>query len=117
MLQEYDNVEINEDIIELFVICLCFPGLSIGVVSLHGVLHPFPHFTIDHSLVAFRLAFCIVPRLAICLEFWDGGVCCVCACAYVPTQPQKKVILDLFQLFDLSDVLITVLREVSIGVR
>ena len=83
----------------------------------HGVLHPLTHLNIVQPLVAFRLAFCIVPGLAICLAFWDGGVCRVCACAYVPTQPQKKVIFNLLQLFDLSNVLITVLRKVSIRVR
>ena len=103
MLQEYDNIEINEDILRIFL-------SIVDWFVVHGVLHPLTHINIIRPLFAFRLAFCIVPRLAICLAFWDGGVCRVCACAYVPTQPQKKVILDLLQLFDLSDVLITVLH-------
>ena len=82
-----------------------------------GVLHPLTHLNIVQPLFAFRLAFCIVQRLAICLAFWDGGVRSEHVYVYVPTQPQKKVILDLFQLFDLSDVLIIVLCKVSIRVR
>ena len=66
MLQEYDNVEINEDILRIFL-------SVVDWFVVHGVLHPLTHFNIDHSLVAFRLAFCSVPRLAICLAFWHRG--------------------------------------------
>ena len=64
---------------------------------------------------ALRFASCHVLQSA--LHFGTGGVRSAHVYVYVPTQPQKKVILDLLQLFDLSDVLITVLRQVSIGVR
>lgn len=94
-----------------------FPSWVAHGFVVHGVLHPLTHFTIDRSFFAFRLAFCIVPRLAICLAFWDGGVRSAYVYVYVPTQIQKKMILDLFQLFDLYDVLITVLHQVSIRVR
>ena len=71
MLQEYDNVDINEDILRIFLSVVDW--FVVHWVLRYGVLHPFPHFTIDHSLVAFRLAFCIVPGLAICLAFWHRG--------------------------------------------
>ena len=87
------------------------------MVLAYGVLHPLTHLNIVQPLVAFRLAFCIVPGLAICLAFWHRGVRSAYVYVYVPTQPQKKVILDLLQLFDLFNVLITVLRQVSIRVR
>ena len=91
-----------------------FPCVADGVVAcgvlLYGVLHPLTHLNIDHSLVAFRLAFCIVPGLAICLAFWDGGVCSAYVYVYVPTQIQKKVILDLLQVLDLFNIFITVLH-------
>ena len=115
MLQEYDNVDINEDILRIFLSVVDW--FVVHGVLRYGVLHPLTHLNIVQPLVAFRLAFCIVPRLAICLAFWDGGVRSAYVYVYVPTQTQKKVILNLLQLFDLSDVLITVLRQVSIGVR
>ena len=65
----------------------------------------------------FALRFASCNALQSALHFGTGGVRSAYVYVYVPTQPQKKVILDLFQLFDLSDVLITVLRQVSIGVR
>ena len=103
MLQEYDNIEINEDILRIFL-------SIVDWFVVHGVLHPLTHINIIRPLFAFRLAFCIVPRLAICLAFWDGGVCSAYVYVYVPTQIQKKVILDLFQVLDLFNIFITVLH-------
>jgi len=49
----------------------------------------------------------VVPFVEI---FWDGGARRVRASVYVPTQPQKKVILVLFQVLDLSSIVITILN-------
>ena len=103
MLQEYDNIEINEDILRIFL-------SIVDWFVVHGVLHPLTHINIIRPLFAFRLAFCIVPRLAICLAFWDGGVRSAYVYVYVATQIQKKVILNLFQVLDLFNIFITVLH-------
>ena len=73
--------------------------------------------TLSNRLLRFALRFASCRALQSASHFGTGGVRRVLLYIYVPTQPQKKVILDLFQLFDLSNVLIIVLRKVSIRVR
>ena len=69
--------------------------------------------TLSSRLLRFALRFASCHALQSALHFGTGGVCRVRARARVASQPQKKVILDLFQLFDLSNVLITVLHWYS----
>ena len=82
-----------------------------GTSSTHAPQH-YPTAFCVLPCVLHRAGPCNLPRILA-----PGGVRSAHVYVYVPPHPQKKVILNLFQLFDLSNVLITVLRKISIRVR
>ena len=86
---------------------------SLWVAALWGTSSALTH---QHCPAACCVLLCVLHRATPCnlpCILGRGGVCRVRARARVASQPQKKVILDLFQLFDLSNVLITVLHWYS----
>lgn len=66
--------------------------------------------TLSNRLLRFALRFASCHVLQFALHFGTGGVRSAYVYVYVPTQPQKKVILDLFQVLDLFNILMTVLH-------